>query len=1291
MPKPLRALIVEDSAQDADLTVRLLERDGYEVTSERVEDSTALRTALEGGQWDIVLAEYIVPGFGVLDAIELLRATGLDIPFIVVTGAVGEETAVEAMRAGAHDYVMKGNMHRLAPAIDREIREAESRRERRRAQEALRVKDSVFEASITANSIANADGIIYEANAAFLRIWGYASRDEVIGQPISHFLWSQEEAVAILKALDTTGEWEGDYVAKRKDGSIFAAHGLATVLRDEKGRIAGYQSAVLDVTARRQMEEDLLESRNRFDAVLESISDGVFTLSSSWRYNYINTNGALMVGKTREQLLNKCIWEEFPEAIGSEFDKAYHEVMETRRSRAFVDYYAPLDSWYQLSVYPHPDGISVYYQNVTDLKRAEEAAARQHQIVEAFFQSNVTSMVILDREFNFVRVNEAYARACNRDITEFTGRNHFDMYPSDAKPIFEEVVRSKLPFATHDRPFTFPDQPDRTLTYWDWTLVPILDSLGEVEYLSFCLNEVTERKRAEQALFESEQRLRAVLNSAPITIFATDSRAVFTLHEGKGLERLGMKPGENVGLSALEIYKALPVVEHTGKLTTGEDVIHRVLAGETVEGVTELKGIYFENQFAPMMDNNGRVIGLVGIANDITERKQAEAGSELRTYLLDAAMDSIYLHNRDMEFIYLNEATYQSRGYGKEELMAMGLRSLVAPGYGELIPERMEELFEKGQTTFESAHVRKDGTVMPVECRLRLIEVGGEKLILNVCRDITERKRAEQTLIESEERFRSLFDNMLDGFAYCRMLFDDNDEPHDFAYVDVNDAFEELTGLKNVVGKRVTEVIPGIMETNPELFKIYGTVALTGRPERFETYIQPLERWLLISAYGAGRDHFVAVFENITERRRAEEALQESEKRFRHLIENVSDIITVLDSRGIIRYESPAIERVLGYMPEELVGQSAFELVHPDDIQPVRDLFERTISVPGVSASTDLRYRHRDGSWRKIEVTGIAMMDHQGQAMVVVNARDITERKRAEEALLESEQRLRAVLNSAPITIFATDSRAVFTLHEGKGLEKLGMKPGENVGLSALEIYKSLPVVEHTGKLTTGEDVIHRVLAGETVEGITESEGTYLDNQFAPIRDNNGSVIGLVGIANDITERRQAEAEIVVLRRAVESSGEVIFLTDREGVFTYVNPEFTRLYGYAAGEVVGRVTPRILNSGVAMPQDYEVFWKTLLGGKVDKGEWVNKAKDGRLVEVDGSASPILDDGGNIVGFLAVQRDISERKRSEEAIGREGARSEALLRVAERLNAELSLSAVLKAVCEEAAAALKAPT
>ena len=131
--------------------------------------------------------------------------------------------------------------------------------QKKQIEESLWIKNRAFDVSITANSVANCDGVITELNDAFLQIWGYHEKSEVIGKPIMHFLEDQKQAVAILRALMGAGFWEGDYDAKRKDGSTFVAHGLASILRDDSGHVIGYQSAVMDVTVQRQNEQTLLE------------------------------------------------------------------------------------------------------------------------------------------------------------------------------------------------------------------------------------------------------------------------------------------------------------------------------------------------------------------------------------------------------------------------------------------------------------------------------------------------------------------------------------------------------------------------------------------------------------------------------------------------------------------------------------------------------------------------------------------------------------------------------------------------------------------------------------------------------------------------------------------------------------------------------------------------------------------------------------------------------------------------------------------------------------------------
>ena len=169
-----------------------------------------------------------------------------------------------------------------------------------------------------------------------------------------------------------------------------------------------------------------------------------------------------------------------------------------------------------------------------DLMKADAPLMEQSRILEAFFDSTITPLVFLDRNFNFVRVNQAYAKACQRDISDFKGHNHFEFYPSDARKIFEQVAETRVPYQAFARPLTFPDHPEWGTTYWNWTLTPILNDRGETEFLVFSLEDVTERKRAEEILQESGRQLRYLSSQLMAAQENERRRIARELHDGLG-------------------------------------------------------------------------------------------------------------------------------------------------------------------------------------------------------------------------------------------------------------------------------------------------------------------------------------------------------------------------------------------------------------------------------------------------------------------------------------------------------------------------------------------------------------------------------------------------------------------------------------------------------------------------------------------------------------------------------------------------------------------------------------
>ena len=262
----------------------------------------------------------------------------------------------------------------------------------------------------------------------------------------------------------------------------------------------------------------------------------------------------------------------------------------------------------------------------------------------------------------------------------------------------------------------------------------------------------------------------------------------------------------------------------------------------------------------------------------------------------------------------------------------------------------------------------------------------------------------QELLRESNEFYRSLFTSMLNGYAYCRMLFEDG-RPCDFVYLDVNPAFEELTGLKNVIGKRVDEIIPGFRESNPDVIATYARVATTGNPERFEVFIPSLGLWLDIAVFCPAENHFVALFENISQRKQAQEKLLESEERFRLSFYISPDAINInrLED-GLFVDINEGFTKLTGFTRGDVIGRTSLEIgiwSRRED----REALLRGLKEQGYYENLEADFQRKDGSVGR-GLMSARVIHLQGAPHILSITRDITERKRAEEERRMLEVRL---------------------------------------------------------------------------------------------------------------------------------------------------------------------------------------------------------------------------------------------------------------------------------------------
>lgn len=500
---------------------------------------------------------------------------------------------------------------------------------------------------------------------------------------------------------------------------------------------------------------------------------------------------------------------------------------------------------------------------------------------------------------------------------------------------------------------------------------------------------VTERRRAEDALRASQQHLHTLVTNAPVVLFAMDSQGVFTLLEGKGLASLGLRPGSAVGQSIFELRGATPSMRENTR---------RALAGEAFTTTAELAGMILETRLMPLRNGDGTVEGVIGVATDITARRRAEQAlreSEAKyRQIFESVQDIVFRTDLEGTIIEISPSV-DRYGYTREELIGTPVLEVYDnPGdrqahittlleHGEVVDYELRLKAGDGRVVHAStcSHICRDADGAPI---------GFEGTI----RDITGRKRAEDALRESEERVRRLSEATLEGVVI-----------HDGALI--LDANQQAAAM---FGYELPEIIGGdpLSFVAPESRDVVRQHIATGYDEPYEVSglrrngtVFPMEVRGKALSY-QGREVRVGVVQDLTQRRQAEEALRESEERYRFLAEHVQDLIVFysLLPKPHHEYVSPSAEAITGYTPEEFYADAglAVRITHPEDV-PLFAEYLRSPSSWGVRPLV-LRRIRKDGSMIWTEERTSAVFSEDGDLVATIAViRDVSERIRSEEGV----------------------------------------------------------------------------------------------------------------------------------------------------------------------------------------------------------------------------------------------------------------------------------------------------
>jgi PAS domain S-box-containing protein len=512
-----------------------------------------------------------------------------------------------------------------------------------------------------------------------------------------------------------------------------------------------------------------------------------------------------------------------------------------------------------------------------------------------------------------------------------------------------------------------------------------------------------------------------------------------------------------------------------------------------------------------------------------SEEMLRKSEREFRAMFELSAVGMVQVDPATDRFVRVNDRFCKITGFSADKLLGMASADLILPEDRGRDRQRVEEVLRGAAETWssETRYRRKDGIVIWVKITgTAFCAPDQQSRTTAIIADITERKAAEQALRDSEKKYRLLFENMLNGFAYHKIVVDERNVPVDYIFLEVNSAFERKTGLARdeIIGRRVTEVLPHIRTDDFDWIGVYGDVALTGEAISFDQYVPRLEKWFSIAAYSPEQGYFAIVLRDITQHKNAERKLRRSEWRFKGTFENAAVGFAQVSLEGRWLDVNSKLCDIFGYTREDLLQKSLEEITHPDDLEEDNAQASRLACGRIDHYSLEKRYMHKDGHIVWANMTGSVQRDDEGHPLYFINVvEDISRRKRIEQALKESEEKFRLLAASIKDVIWMSTPGVGKVVYINPAYEEVW-------GRSCASLYKrpcSFAEAIHPDDMELMADALQQHAEGKWHfhYRIIRPDGSvrWIEDAGAPVYDEKGGIAHMVGVARDVTERKEAE------------------------------------------------------------------------------------------------------------------------------------------------------------------------
>jgi PAS domain S-box-containing protein len=1275
-------MIVDDDPAHAEAIIKALKGSGTVWETQVAGSLGEYREAVAFAAPDIVLMDLNLPDGRAVDILTTPLEDG-PFPILIMAGNGDEKTAVEAMKSGALDYIVKSpEAFAETPRIlVRALREWSLLEKAKRRDEELRQSEERYR-TITENMtdtvwVMDLDFKTTYISPSVLKTRGYTF-DELSAMPLEkHFTPASLEVVARIIAEEMTPERLADKditISRsmeiefyRKDGSTFWGDIVMTLVRDAQGRPKEILGVGRDITERKLYGEALIKAAQEWRTTFDSITDLISIQDADYRITRVNRAFADFLKTNPKDLIGKYCYELIHGTKEPPPFCPHKRAFETKQSVEKEIFEPRLGMDFHLVDSPIMDakgdvvGTVHVIKNITDRKRTEEALKKSEEKYRDIFDRAVVGISQTTPKGRFLAVNPAFTRILGYDsaeelmgaITDIGKQSYVD-------PRKRDEVKTILARDGEIHNFEIElYRKDRSTVWVSIDATAVYDEKGAIHHYQGTMLDITERKRAEEALRESNIRFKKLSSNVPGMIYQFLKRpdgtycVPFTTESIKDI--FGCLPQD-----VLEDFSPIArviVPEDLDKVVGSIESSAESMVVWQCEYRVQVPGRpvrWLFGQSTPEKLADGSIIWH-GFNTDITERKRAEEAlreSETRWRMLVKTIpDFVALHDRDARYVFLN---HYAEGFSEKEVIGKSLYDFISDDSEETYRRMFAACLDTGATQhFEFTGLGDRGVMRTYENYLvPLIENGQTVNILAIAEDITERKRAEEALRESEEKHRTILHTIEDGYFE----------------VDLEGSFTAFNGsMRGMLGYDQEEMVGTNYrqymgkETAKKVFLTFNEVFRTGIPAKTADWrltrkdgtIIDIETSISLKRDSSGAPMgFFGIARDITERERMEAALKMSEERFKQVAESAGEWIWEVDAEGQYTYASPVIEKMLGYKAEEIVGKKYFyDFFYPEDGESCKAAALAAFAAKQPFREFINRNVHKNGQTIWLSTSGSPLLDDNGNLIGYRGANtDITERKRAEEKLRESEERYRSLVENVNDVVFHVDISGNITYISPVVEAISGYGPDEYIK-------------KKFAKFIHPEDLPHLISrfeqAAQGIKGESEFRVITRDGSYRNVHSSSkriveaGSVVGLMGVLSDITERKRAEEALrrseEKFRLMIENSHDIIYTLTTDGVFTFVSPAWTTLLGHAVNQVVGQPFQPFVH-----PDDRAkcmVFLKTVIDtGKRQGGvEYRVRHVDGSWRWHTSSAVALRDESGTIIGYQGIARDITESKLAEEAV------------------------------------------